>query len=153
MKDVMKRIFGKITGEDAGARPRGGEHDLCVAICALFLEMAKIDGEFTDAEMATILSILKEKYGLSDEYADAIIEEADRELAESVDDWRFAQLINENYTSEEKVEIIELLWRIIYLDGKLDQHENYLIHKVSNLLRLPHKELIDAKLKVLESVR
>ena len=152
MKDVMKRIFGKITGEQAGAPARGGEHDLCVAICALFLEMAKIDGEFTAVEMATILSILKEKYGLSDEYADAIIEEADRELTESVDDWRFAQLINENYTSEEKVEIIELLWRIIYLDGKLDQHENYLIHKVSNLLRLPHKELIDAKLKVLRSV-
>ena len=152
MKDVMKRIFGKITGEEAGGPPRGGEHDLCVAICALFLEMAKIDGEFTEVEMATILSILKEKYGLSDEYADAIIEEADRELTESVDDWRFAQLINENYTSEEKIEIIELLWRIIYLDGKLDQHENYLIHKVSNLLRLPHKELIDAKLKVLRSV-
>jgi len=60
-------------------------------------------------------------------------------------------LINENYSNEEKIEIIETLWRIVYVDGKMDQYEHYLMNKLKNLLRLSHDQLIDAKLKVLHS--
>jgi uncharacterized tellurite resistance protein B-like protein len=70
-------------------------------------------------------------------------------LEDSVDLWQFAQLINENYAIEEKMEIIEMLWKIVYVDGKMDEHEHYLMDKLSSLLRLSHKQLIDAKLKVL----
>lgn len=31
----------------------------------------------------------------------------------------------------------------------IDEHEHYLMNKLSNLLRLSHKQVIDAKLKVL----
>lgn len=48
-------------------------HDIRVATCALFLEIARIDESFTDSEMETILSILKEEYGLSQDHADALI--------------------------------------------------------------------------------
>ena len=47
-----------------------------------------------------------------------------------------------------RIEIIETLWSIVYTDGKMDQHEHYLMNKLKNLLRLTHKDLIDAKLKV-----
>ena len=75
--------------------------------------------------------------------------EADRELEESVDLWQFADLINQNFTTEEKIELIEQLWRIVYVDGKMEAHEHYLMNKLSNLLRLSHSQLIDAKLKIL----
>jgi uncharacterized tellurite resistance protein B-like protein len=101
--------------------------------------------------MDAIVSILKERYGLSPEHADALITEAERELEESVDLWQFARLINENYSNEEKIEIIETLWRIVYVDGKMDRYEHYLMNKLQNLLRLSHDQLIAAKLKVLNS--
>ena len=85
----------------------------------------------------------------SAEHADALIAEAERELEQSVDLWQFARLINENYSNEEKIEIIETLWRIVYVDGKMDQYEHYLMNKLKNLLRLSHDQLINAKLKVL----
>ena len=69
-----------------------------------------------------------------------------------MDYWQFARLINENYTMDEKVALIEMLWRIVYLDGNLDKHEDYLMHKLSRLLRLHHKQLIDAKKKVLHGL-
>ena len=81
---------------------------------------------------------------------EALMASADKALEESVDLWQFAQLINENYTPEEKIAIIETLWRIVYVDGKMDDHEHYLMNKLSNLLRLSHDQLIDAKLKVLK---
>jgi uncharacterized tellurite resistance protein B-like protein len=66
-----------------------------------------------------------------------------------VDLWQFTKLINENYSNEEKIKIIEILWQIVYVDGKMDQHEHYLMNKLQNLLRLTHDQLITAKLKVL----
>jgi len=151
MIDVVKRFFNKATTRVSEASNHNTEHDIRVATCALFVEMARIDEKFTEAEMNTILSILKERYGLSPEHADALIAEAERELEKSVDLWQFARLINENYSNEEKIEIIETLWRIVYVDGKMDQYEHYLMNKLQNLLRLTHDQLIAAKLKVLHA--
>jgi len=44
---------------------------------------------------------------------------------------------------------MEMIWRIVYADGHLNQHEDYLAHKISRLLRLSHPQLIETKLKVL----
>ena len=148
MIDVVKRFFSKAPKDDSQTTDRHPDHDIRVATCALFVEIARIDETFSPQEMETILSILKEKYGLSQEHADALIAEAEKELQESVDLWQFSNLINENYSTEEKIEIIETLWRIVYVDGKMDRHEHYLMNKLRNLLRLSHKQLIDAKLKV-----
>jgi len=151
MLDIVKRFFSKTGADSSNTANQTTGHDLRVATCALFVEMARIDGAFTEEEMQTVLSILKEKYGLSREHADALIEEADKELDESVDLWQFARLINENYSNDEKIEIVETLWRIVYVDGKMDQYEHYLMNKLKNLLRLSHNQLIDAKLKVKHS--
>jgi uncharacterized tellurite resistance protein B-like protein len=148
MLDMVKRFFSKTKANNSNSEKQNTVHDLCVATCALFVEMARIDGTFTPAELETLLSILKEKYGLTGEHADALIEEADKEREQSVDLWQFARLINENYSTEEKIEIVETLWQIVYVDGKMDQYEHYLMNKLKNLLRLSHNQLIDAKIKV-----
>ena len=151
MLNTLKRFFNKITTDDSSDPDQIAEHDIRVATCALFLEMARIDELFTQEETATILSILRDKYGLSQEHSDALMTAAAEELKDSIDYWQFARLINENYSTEEKIEIIETLWRIVYVDGKLDKYEDHLIHKLSTLLRLSHDQLIHAKLKVLRS--
>jgi uncharacterized tellurite resistance protein B-like protein len=151
MLNIIKQFFSKEPAEISTAVKRKTEQDVRVATCALFLEMARIDEKFTKAEMDTILSILKEKYGLSQDHADALLSEADRELEESVDLWQFARLINENYSIEEKIEVIETLWQMVFVDGKMDKYEHYLMSKLKNLLRLSHDQLIKAKLKVMQS--
>jgi len=148
MIDILKRILGNDTihGKDDG---QDSERDVTVAVCALFIEMGRIDETFTEQEMAKVMSILTEKYGLSAEEAQALMDEADRKLEESVDLWQFARVINEHFSIPQKEKLIERLWRIVYVDGKMDEYEHYLMNKMSKLLRLSHKQLIDAKLKVL----
>ena len=153
MRDIVKRFFSKTATEVSNNAGRETEHDVRVAACALFVEMARIDEKFTTAEMETILSIVREKYGLSREHADALVAEADKELEKSVDLWQFARLINKNYSTDEKIEIIETLWRMVFVDGKMDRYEHYLMNKLKNLLRLSHDQLIAAKLKVLHSTQ
>ena len=151
MFDSVKRFFDKITPTDSRNSNQTPEHDVLVATCALFLEMARIDNSFTPQETDTILSVLKERYGLTQAHADALMASADEQLKGNVDYWQFARLINENYSPQEKIEIIEMLWQIIYVDGRMDKYEDHLIHKLSNLLRLSHDQLINAKLKVLHA--
>lgn len=151
MFDMLKRFFDKV---DSSQGEAGGDaqHDVRVATCALFLEMARIDEQFTPQETEAILAILKERYDLSPEHADALMAEADKEREESSDLWKFANRINQNYTNQEKIEVIEILWEIVYIDGHMNKYEHYLINKLGNLLRLEHRQLIDAKLKAKRAI-
>jgi uncharacterized tellurite resistance protein B-like protein len=152
MIDLVKKFFGKTTTETPVGQEGEESHDIHVATCALLIEMSNIDGEFSESERESIISVLKESYDLSDEDAIALIEASSEQLKGSIDLWQFTNLINQNYSIEEKLRIIETVWRIAYTDGKLDKHEDYLVHKLAKLLRLTHKELIEAKLKVKESM-
>jgi uncharacterized tellurite resistance protein B-like protein len=147
MIDLVKRFFSQ-GPQDVGTDKDGATpHDIRIATCALFLEMSYIDGEFSESERQYVVSILKRDFELSNEHAAALLEAAHGELKESIDLWQFTNLINQNYSLEEKLQIIETVWKIAYTDGKLDKHEDYLIHKLAKLLRLNHKQLIDAKLR------
>ncbi len=148
MLDIVKRFFTKVAEDDSSAIDQKTGHDSRVATCALFVEIARIDEKFTQAETEKILAIIEEKYGLSPEHADALMAQAEKELEGSIDLWKFTSLINANYSIEEKIEIIETLWQIVFVDGKMDRYEHYLMNKLKTLLRLSHDQLIDAKLKV-----
>ena len=151
MIELVKKFFSKetIATSTLPEPSRDTSHDVRVATCALLLEMAHIDGEFSDSEKEQILQTLRDVYGLSQEAIAELLKAAEEELKGSIDLWQFTNLINQNYSLEEKVGIIEMVWRLAYADGTLDKHEDYLLHKMANLLRLTHKQLIDAKLKVL----
>ena len=149
--DLLKKFFTKTTNDATAAESVRTSLDVRIATCALLLEMAKIDGKFSELERKTVVEVLENSYQLSAERAAAFMEAADEQLEKSIDLWHFAKLINENYSTEEKIKIIEMVWQIIYTDGKLDKHEDYLAHKLATLLRLSHEQLIEAKLKVLHS--
>jgi uncharacterized tellurite resistance protein B-like protein len=149
MKNLLKRFFAKTSNEYSVDRKLETSHDVRMATCALLLEMANIDGEFSDLEKKSIVRVLKNNYQLSAEHASALMKAAEDELEKSIDLWQFAKLINENYSTEKKMKVIETVWQVIYTDGILDKHEDYLVHKLAKLLRLSHKHLIDAKLRVL----
>jgi len=149
MMDLLRRPFGRGRPKNPGEDAKADLGDVRIAACALFLEMARVDGEFNDVERDRVLAILKNEYHLSDEDALALIQATDQELEQSIDLWQFTKRINQRHSDEEKISIIQLLWKIVYADGTLDKHERYLVHKLSGLLRLSHKELIDAKVRAI----
>jgi uncharacterized tellurite resistance protein B-like protein len=149
MLKKLKKYFFEIPSGGLSKDDSTNSRKIYVATCALFLEMAKIDGEFSRTEEKNILSILVKNYNFSYKHAQEIAAAAEKQLNESIQLWEFTNLINENFSREDKMKIIELIWKIIYLDGKLDKHEDYLVHKLARLLNLSHRELIDAKLKIL----
>lgn len=120
-----------------------------IATAVILLEVAHSDEEFSQEEHAHIIDILKRDFNLDNESVNELIQISEEEREGSIDIWHFTSTINENYSDEEKYGIIEKIWQVIYADGGLDKYEDYIVHKLSNLLHIPHNRMIQAKLKFL----
>ena len=120
-----------------------------IATCVILLEVAKYDFEFSSIEEETTKAILKNEFSIPEEAIEDLMNVAEEHREESADLWEFTHLINQNFTREEKLKIMEAAWKIIYADEKLDKYEDHYVHVLADLLRLRHADLIDAKLRIL----
>ncbi|MEN6473674.1 MAG: TerB family tellurite resistance protein [Syntrophaceae bacterium] len=148
MFDIVKRLLGQDNAQTkTGGAPAGAE-SILTAACALLLEMAAIDGEFSAIEQQAVLAILQQDYGVDANEASDIMAAAQAERARSIDLWRFTNIINEHYSRDDKLRVIETIWKVVYADGRLHGHEDHLVHTLATLLNLSHPDLIEAKLRV-----
>jgi uncharacterized tellurite resistance protein B-like protein len=124
---------------------------LQVVTCALLLEAAHADNDFTEEEEKAIAGMMGARFGLDAEQTSELLHVADEERRQSGDLYQFARLINENFTHSRKLAVLELLWQVVYNDGVLEAHEDALMHKMGTLLGVRHEELMALKLKVKRS--
>jgi uncharacterized tellurite resistance protein B-like protein len=150
MISFIKTLFNNDLCNEISTSTTVRPDKLHIATCAILLEMARIDSEFSDSERQDIITVFKNKYHLSDEKIITLFDASEEELERSIDLWQFTNKINKICSREEKLRIVETIWVVAYADGKLDSHEDYLIHKLSELLNISHKDLIEAKMKVLQ---
>lgn len=123
-----------------------------LAACALFIEMAKADGEFADDEKNFIVSEMKNLFDLDDSCTDELMQLSEKKVDESISIYEFSSIINSTFTHDQKIDMLESLWRLIYRDKKLTAYEDQLIKKIGGTLNLEHKEIINAKLLVKEQL-
>jgi len=121
---------------------------LQVATAAIFIEMAKADGDFSDEEREQIVKSLKDRFGLEDDYVNDLIELSNAELKDSVSLYEFSGIINERFTFEDKFELLKNLWRLIYTDKTLDKYEDHLIKLIGGMLQMEHRQIINAKMLI-----
>ena len=103
-----------------------------------------------ETERARILDLLTGRFGLDDEAAAELLElgRAEAESAGSL--FQFTELIDRHCPPEEKAALIEMLWEVAYADRRLDKYEEFLARKLSDLLHVPHREMLQAKHRVLD---
>lgn len=148
---MLSSILALFSRQAEGA-PETRDERVRLATCVILLEIAGADNEFSAAECERIVAILRERFDLSQEDAEELIRYADSRRAESSDLWKFTNAINQSCTNDEKMDILREVWRVIYADGTLDGHEDYLVHKLAKLLNLNHPQLIQTKMSVLKEL-
>ncbi|MBE9521184.1 MAG: TerB family tellurite resistance protein [Proteobacteria bacterium] len=146
MFDLIKKVLGnkqgRITVSEAESLDRTQ-----LAACVVLLEAAYADFECTDEELDHVMQTLQAEFGVSKEYAQELLDMAHQERSKAIDLWQFTNRINQEFSKDEKRAVLEGVWRIIYADGELEKHEDQFVRKLTNLLRLSHKDMIDAKLR------
>ena len=124
-----------------------------IAASVILLEAAHADHECTDDELDHVMKTLRSDFDLSRKHAEDLLELAHRERSQAVDLFEFSNHINNEFSREEKTAVLEAVWRIIHIDGQLEKHEDHFVRKLTHLLRLSHKEMIDAKLKARKQIQ
>lgn len=156
MFDYLKKIFGEEPEQKTELKDQKPsvtkKHKVEIAACALFIEMAKADGEFTDEERSFIISEMKNTFILEDDCIDVLMALAEQRVKESVSLYEFTGIINNTFSQPEKIELIESLWRLIYKDEKLSAYEDHLIKRIGATMNIEHKQIINAKLWVKEQM-
>jgi len=148
MIDQLKLFFEKHLLLESPAKL--SEEQLKIASAVLFLEMMHIDNAAREPEQAMIASILQENFSLSGEQIRMLLDSAENSRQQATDYFQFTSLINKAYSLEQKIQLIESLWKIAFIDGVLDMHEEYLVRKIADLLYVPHADFIKAKNRVHE---
>ena len=118
-----------------------------VNIACLLVHAAKIDENYTSDEKEIIKKTVKKLYPDLDNLND-VITQAEQKENDSNHIQEFTKDVK-SLSTENKILIVETLWRIILSDGKSDIYENNLMRRLAGLLYLDDKIVGETKVKVL----
>ena len=148
----ISRFFQEHLRPEEGDVPAHGQR-LRLAIAALLIEMTRADFSVTDAERAAVDRLLRGHFGLDDAETRRLVELAELEVRTSSSLFQFTHLIDKHFTPDEKIAIVEMLWRIAYADAAKDHHEEHLVRKVADLLHVPHAAFLQARERAAADIR
>ena len=120
-----------------------------VNVASLLIHAAKIDENYTSEEKEIIKKTVKKLYPDLDNL-DEVIVQAERKENDSNHIQEFTRDVK-SLSTENKIIIVETLWRIILSDGKSDIYENNLMRRLAGLLYLDDKIVGETKVKVLNN--
>jgi uncharacterized tellurite resistance protein B-like protein len=143
---ALRRIFDEAVTQVA-AHEATDTHAVHLAAAALLVEMSRADHRIDDRERAHIASALEEQFGLSAQEVRELVSAGETGADEATSLYEFTRHLNEHFSHEQKVLLVDQLWRVAYADGELEKHEAHLVRKVADLLHLRHSEYIGGKLR------
>jgi uncharacterized tellurite resistance protein B-like protein len=124
------------------------DDDYRLAAVALLVHAATIDGEMLGAERDKLHAVVKRRFNLDDALADELIDKATAAEHESVDLYHFTSLLNRVLDEEGRARVIEMMWEIVYADGRRDELEDNLLWRAADLLGVSARERISLRQRI-----
>lgn len=132
MFEAITRLFGKSeTTIDA--------HDPKLAVAALMVHLAAVDGQMKDEERTAIKGALMDHYALDESAVEKLIHQAALRDAEAVDFYSFTQGIT-RLEMDDRIEIIRMLWMVVFADSKNHELEDNLVWRIAELIGVSSRD-------------
>lgn len=132
MFEALRSIFAK-------PEPTFGRLDPKLAVAALLVHLAAIDGSVTAAERKAIEATLKDNYALESAEVEKLIAEATQRDQDSVDFYHFTSALAA-LDNEEKLEIIRMMWQVVFADGKNHELEDNMVWRIAELIHVSTRD-------------
>ena len=143
MIDRIKAWLAEGKGESSGDRD-----ELQLAVAALLMEAAQIDGHLDERERVAVRRVLARRFDLPPDAANQLAAAAERQAEHATQRFGFTRLINERYDREGRIALLEMLWEVAYADGVLDPLEDTMLRQVAGLVDVSDHERGAARLRV-----
>lgn len=140
---MIDRLLALFATSAPKARPA---HDIHLACAALLVEVMRADHALDERELNTLKDWLQDLFALDANEQQALLEKAQQQVQQANDLFQFTDVINQHWHAQDKFALLQGLWRVAYADAQLDQYEEHIIRRISDLLHIPHSEFIRAKL-------
>jgi uncharacterized tellurite resistance protein B-like protein len=148
MIEAIRRFFSERlleSGEPGSEQAPDSHRHVQLAACALLLELAHADDEFSIEERRHIEGTLARHFGLQEKEVAELITLAEAERSQSLDHFQFTRLIASQYDLGQKMVLAEVMWGVILADGRLSDHETHLLRKMASLMQLEPGYLAEAR--------
>ena len=129
---------------------QGGKHpahfepnDYRLAAAALLVHAAEIDGNSSDLERTTLHQVIKRHFDLDETQTNTLLAEATQAEHEAVDLYHFTRLLNRALDEDGRRRMVEMMWEIVYADGRATEFESNLIWRAADLLGISSRERIE----------
>lgn len=143
MEVVLRARLRRWFVSSASSVTEPGDREL--ALAALLVEMVRADYEDDPREYETVRRMLARRFGLDEKEAERLLNEGERAADRAVSLYEHTRTLDLELDEQEKFAVIEALWETAFADGVLDGNEDYLIHKVADLLHVRHSDLMRIK--------
>jgi uncharacterized tellurite resistance protein B-like protein len=139
---ALKALFEHTPKETEKSRTQR----LHLVAAALLIETARADFCQTEAEQRALEKLLRNELHLDKQQIQKLVLEAQNSVDKATSLYEFTREINDKYTPEQKVQLIEAMWKVAYADGNLGKYEEHLIRQVAELTYVSHNDYIRTKL-------
>jgi len=141
MLNDLRHFFAELTG---GAKPQDqfAENDYRRAAAALLVHIATLEGELDDAKRDKLQAILERAFALDKAATDDLIAEAAADDREAVDFYHFTSLIMRTLDEAGRLRVVEMLWEMVYADGKVSEFEANVMWRVADLLAVSTRDRV-----------
>ncbi len=149
---MVNRILALFTRQPARDTAQKAVHtseEKHIAAIALLVEAATLDGDFGAPEQAAIRRIAAERFALNEAEVDTLFTLASQRQDSSNQLFRFTYEINRSYAPEERAEIVEMLWEVVYADGVLHDYEANLLRRIGGLIYVSDMDRGNARKRVM----
>ena len=120
-------------------------------VAALLIHAAKIDENFSKSEEAIIKQALLQ-IGVSNENLEKIFSDGKKIEENSNQILEFTKEVK-NMDENDKIKIVETLWKIIYSNKEADIYETSLMRRLGGLLYIDSKLMGDIKEKIKNKIK
>ena len=116
-----------------------------LAATALMIHVISLDGEPSEVEKAKLHSLIETRFGLDPGTADRLIAAATLVEGEAVDLYHFTSVIMRAVDESGRIRIIEMMWELVFADGKVSEFEENVVWRAADLLSVSSRDRIELK--------
>ena len=146
MISSIRNLLQKHAAADKAMSRMDKQDLLRMAAAVLFVEVMHADHQIDKRERQAVKRALLESFSLSKQDAEELLQQAEDRVKDVTSLHEFTSLLHGRLSNEEKVMLIEQIWRIILADDYVDKYEEHLVRRIAELLYVSHSDYIRAKL-------
>jgi len=140
--DKLKELLGS---NRAAESLSDDEVDMRVAVTVILITVAEADMEFRLEELEAIMQMLGKQYHLDESQVTLLMNMAEESRGRVSDLWPFTTALSRTMTPSQKLELLVMVWQVVFADGRLDPYEDQLLHRLQHMISVNHSVLMEAK--------